>query len=165
MPALERLRAGHAPAVLAFERANRGYFARFISDRGDEFFDRFAEGFAALLADQDAGSGAFYVLADDGGAVLGRFNLYAIADGGAELGYRMAERAAGRGLATATVRSLCTLAATDLGLCTIRAAVSDANVPSRRVLLKAGFTPDGPADPAHLGNKPGTWYRLDLPTD
>src|SRR5690242_4538014 len=42
MPELQRLHADHAPAVLAFERANRGYFAAFISDRGDDFFDQFA---------------------------------------------------------------------------------------------------------------------------
>ena len=38
MPELKRLRAGHAPAVLAFELANRAYFAASISDRGDDFF-------------------------------------------------------------------------------------------------------------------------------
>jgi [ribosomal protein S5]-alanine N-acetyltransferase len=34
MPELQRLHADHAPAVLAFELANRTYFAAFISDRG-----------------------------------------------------------------------------------------------------------------------------------
>ena len=43
MPELQPLHAGHAPAVLAFELANRGYFAAFISDRGDDFFEQFTE--------------------------------------------------------------------------------------------------------------------------
>jgi ribosomal-protein-alanine N-acetyltransferase len=30
------------------------------------------------------------------------------------------------------------------------------------VLAKAGFVPTGPADPASLGGKPGTWYQRDL---
>jgi len=30
------------------------------------------------------------------------------------------------------------------------------------VLTKAGFVPVGPADPAHLGGRPGTWYQRDL---
>jgi ribosomal-protein-alanine N-acetyltransferase len=30
------------------------------------------------------------------------------------------------------------------------------------VLAKAGFDPVGPADPADLGGKPGTWYQRDL---
>jgi [ribosomal protein S5]-alanine N-acetyltransferase len=67
MPELQRLHADHAAAVLAFELANRAYFGAFISDRGHEFFDQFAERHRALLAEQEAGIGAFYVLvAEDG---------------------------------------------------------------------------------------------------
>ncbi len=80
----------------------------------------------------------------------------------AELGYRVAEQVAGRGVATATVREMCRLAATQHGLHTLRAATAHQNVASQRVLTKAGFVPVGPADPAHLGGKPGTWYRRDL---
>ena len=50
------------------------------------------------------------MLADEDSAVLGRFNLYAIGDGTAELGYRVAQQVAGRGVATAAVRELCLLA-------------------------------------------------------
>ena len=111
MPELQLLRADHGPAVLAFERANRAYFAAFISDRGDEYFDRFAEQHDASLAEQKAGTCAFYVLVGDDGAVLGRFNLYNIEDGTAELGYRVAQHVAGRGVAPATVREMCAPAA------------------------------------------------------
>ena len=162
MPQLQRLHPGHAPAVLAFELANRSYFADFISDRGDEFFDQFAEEHSALLAEQQAGAGAYYVLVAEDGSVLGRFNLYDVEDGTAELGYRVAQHAAGRGLATATVRELCQLAAARLGLHTLRAATSRENTASQKVLTKAGFVPAGPADPAHLGGKQGTWYQRDL---
>jgi RimJ/RimL family protein N-acetyltransferase len=162
VPELQRLRADHAPAVLDFELANRAYFAGFISDRGQEYFDHFAERHRFLLDDQEAGGGAYYVLVDSGGAVLGRFNLIFTGDGTATLGYRMAERAAGRGVATATVRELCGRAAAELGLRTLRAATSHGNVASQRVLAKAGFVAVGPADPADIGGKEGTWYRLDL---
>lgn len=43
MPQLKALRPDHGPQVLAFELVNRTYFARFISDRGDAFFDEFSE--------------------------------------------------------------------------------------------------------------------------
>jgi len=162
MPELERLQAGHAPAVLAFELANRAYFAEFISDRGDEYFDQFADRYSALLAEQETGLSAFYVLVADDGSVLGRFNLYDIGDGTAVVGYRVAEHAAGRGVATAAVRELCRLAAAQHGLRTLRAATSRQNVASRKVLAKAGFVPVGPADPAQLGGQPGTWYQRDL---
>jgi [ribosomal protein S5]-alanine N-acetyltransferase len=124
VPELQRLQAGHAPAVLAFELANRAYFAAFISDRGDEFFDQFTDRFRTLLAEQDDGIGAFYVLVAADGSVLGRFNLLFTGDGAAELGYRVAQHAAGRGVATATVRELGRLAAARHGLRTLRAATS-----------------------------------------
>ncbi len=162
MPELQRLHAGHAPAVLAFELANRTYFAASISDRGDEFYDQFTDRHSASLAEQEAGVCAYYVLVADDGSVLGRFNLYGIEDGTAVLGYRVAEHAAGRGVATAAVRELCGLAAARHGLRTLRAATSRENAASQKVLTKAGFVPAGPADPADLGGKPGTWYQRDL---
>ena len=162
MPELQRLQASHAPAVLAFELANRAYFAASISDRGDEYFDQFTERYSALLADQDAGGGAYYVLVAEDGSVLGRFNLICTGDGIAELGYRVAQDAAGRGVATAAVRELCRLAAARHGLRMLRAATTLENIASQRVLAKAGFVPAGPADPAHIGGKAGTWHRLNL---
>lgn len=162
MPELQRLRADHAPAVLAFELANRAYFATFVSDRGDEFFDQFTERFDELLAEQEAGSCAYYLLVGEDGSVLGRFNLYDIANGTAELGYRVAEHVAGHGVATATVQEVCRLAAAQFGLHTMRAAVTHGNVASQKVLAKAGFVPAGPANP---GGKPGTWYERDVTAD
>jgi [ribosomal protein S5]-alanine N-acetyltransferase len=162
VPELQRLRADHAPAVLAFELANRGYFAASVSDRGDEFFDRFTERHRALLAEQEAGIAAFYVLVAEDGSVLGRFNLYRIEDGTAELGYRVAQHVAGQGVATATVRELCDLAAAQYGLRMLKAATSRENAASQKVLARAGFIPVSPADPADLGGKQGTWYQHDL---
>lgn len=162
MPELQRLHAGHAPAVLAFELANRAYFAASVSDRGDEFYDQFTDRHSALLAEQEAGICAFYVLVAEDGSVLGRFNLYRFEDGTAELGYRVAQHVAGRGVATATVREMCRLAAARHGLRILRAATARENAASQKVLAKAGFIPVGPADPADLGGKPGTWYQREL---
>ncbi|MGC0313665.1 GNAT family N-acetyltransferase [Kitasatospora acidiphila] len=159
MPNLQRLHADHAPAVLAFELANRAYFAASISDRGDDYFSHFADRFSALLAEQESGLCAFYVLVADDVSVLGRFNLVDIEHCTAELGYRVAQHVAGRGVATATVLELCQLAATQHGLHTIKAGASHENTASQRVLAKAGFLPIGPAAP---GGKPGTWYQRHL---
>ncbi len=165
MPELQRLRPDHAAAVLAFEVENRAYFAASISDRGDEFYEHFAERHSAVLAEQEAGHGAFHVLVADDGSVLGRFNLVFVEDGTAELGYRVAEHVAGRGVATTAVQELCLLAAAHYGLRTLRAATTHENVASQRVLAKAGFVPVSPADPADIGGKPGTWYQRDLAAD
>lgn len=156
---LQRLRADHAPAVLAFELENRAYFVRSISDRGDDYFAHFEDRHNALLADQAAGLLHCHVLVDPDGAVLGRVNLFDVADGSAELGYRIAERAAGQGVATAAVKQLCALAASEYGLTELRAATTVDNVASRAVLARTGFVPTGEAD---FGGRPGIEYRLEL---
>jgi RimJ/RimL family protein N-acetyltransferase len=161
VPELQPLRAGHGAAVLAFELANREYFAAFISDRGDEFFEQFTERHNALVAEQEAGRCAYYVLVGEDGSVVGRFNLYDIQDGTAVLGYRVAQHVAGRGVATAAVRELCRLAAAQHGLRTLKAATTHGNVASQKVLVKAGFVPVGLAD---VAGKQGTWYQRDLET-
>ncbi|WP_433063271.1 GNAT family N-acetyltransferase [Dactylosporangium sp. CS-033363] len=146
MPELRRLHADDAPAVLAFELANRAWFTSTISDRGDEYFEQFADRHRAALAEQEAGECAYYLLVAEDGGILGRFNLYDLSDGAANLGYRVGLDAVGRGLATVAVRELCRLAAAEHGLRTLRAATSRANVASQRVLLKTGFVPAGPAE-------------------
>ncbi|WP_030805508.1 GNAT family N-acetyltransferase [Streptomyces sp. NRRL F-2799] len=161
-PSLKPLSTELAPAVLAFELANRDFFAAAVPDRGDEYFARFTDRYDALLAEQAAGICAFYLLVTETGTVLGRFNLYDLVDGTADLGYRVAAHATGRGMATAAVRELCALAATRHALHTLRAATAHENIASQRVLLKAGFGLTGPAGPADLGGRSGNWYQLDL---
>jgi [ribosomal protein S5]-alanine N-acetyltransferase len=158
---LQRLRPDHEAALLDFERANRAYFAESISDRGDDFFDQFAQRYRALLTEQQAGVGVFHVLVDQHQAVVGRFNLYNIVDGTAEVGYRVAQLASGRGVATSGLLKLCRLAGGEYGLRTLRATASQENVASQRVLAKAGFTAIGPAD---VGGRQGSRYELALAT-
>ena len=157
---LRRLRSDHEAAVLAFEQANRTYFTESISDRGDEFYEQFAERHRALLADQEAGVGVFHVLVDEDGNVVGRFNLYDVADGTAVVGFRVARRVAGRGVATSALQDLCRIASEQYGLRTLRAAASNENVASQRVLTKVGFVSTGPAE---VGGRQGSWYELVLP--
>lgn len=159
---LQLVQAGHRSAILAFELENRDYFATSITDRGDDYFAQFTERHNELLAEQDAGSTASYVLVDEDGTVVGRFNLYRIHDGTAEVGYRIAERIAGHGIATAAVQKLCQLAIVGHGLSTLKAATSDQNIASQRVLIKAGFVRAEPAAPADIGGKRGHWYQRHL---
>ncbi|WP_327367611.1 GNAT family N-acetyltransferase [Streptomyces sp. NBC_01217] len=160
MPELQRLRADHAPALLAFERENRAFFAASIPDRGDDYFAHFEARHAALLAEQATGACHFHVLVAPTGEILGRFNLVDVADGSAALGFRMAEKATGQGLATTTVLQLCTLAATEYALTTLRAAATLTNTASRAVLTRTGFTPTG--EDILLNGQPGTGYVRDL---
>ena len=159
VPHFETLRPDHASDVLAFELANRTYFAAFVSDRGDPFFDDFSERYDELMAERETRRNAYYVLVDDDGSVLGRFNLYGIEDDTAEVGYRVAERVAGRGVATAGVRELCRLAASEHGVRRLRARTTHENVASQRVLTKAGFVAAGEAE---VVGRRGIWFEREL---
>ncbi|MFE7562167.1 GNAT family N-acetyltransferase [Kitasatospora sp. NPDC057500] len=158
---LERLADGHAAAVLAFERENREWFARSVPDRGDAYFT--AAGFAgrhrALLTEQADGACHFHVVLDGGGRIVGRVNLVDAVDGSAELGYRVGESAAGRGVARAAVRMVCELASGSYGLTALTAVTTLDNAASRAVLARAGFTGTGAVD---LGGRPGLAYRRAL---
>ena len=159
MPDLQLVRLDHAPALLAFERENRAYFAASVPDRGDEFFAEFDTRHAQLLAWQAAGTDYFHLLVAEGGEVVGRVNLIEVADGSAELGYRIAQKAAGQGLATAAVRKVRELAATAYGLTTLRARVTVDNPASRKVLEHNGFVAVGELT---LNGKPAISYICEL---
>ncbi|QIQ04412.1 GNAT family N-acetyltransferase [Streptomyces liangshanensis] len=159
MPELQLLRPDHAPAVLAFERENRAYFAASVTDRGDAYFAHFDARHRALLAEQADGLCFFHVLVEDGGEVVGRVNLVDVADGCAELGFRIAEKAAGRGLATVAVRRIFTLAAAEYGLTALRAGADRDNLASRAVLTRTGFTETGETV---AGGRPALTYVREL---
>ena len=159
MPDLQLVRSDHAPALLAFERENRAYFAASIPDRGDEFFAEFDTRHAQLLTSQAAGTDYFHLLVTEGGEVVGRVNLTGVVDGSAELGYRIAQKATGQGLATAAVRKVCELAATEYGLNRLRARVKLDNPASRKVLEHNGFVAVGDLT---LNGKPAMSYICKL---
>ncbi len=157
---LQLLRRDHLDGVLAFEIENRAYFGRSVTDRGDEFYASFPEHHEARLAEQAAGVCAFYVLVEkQTGAIVGRFNLYDLDDEAADVGYRVAERVAGRGVATQAVRDLCHRAEHEHGLSRLKAETSRANVASQRVLEKVGFAADGVCV---VGGKPGIKFAMPL---
>ncbi|AGZ38301.1 GNAT family N-acetyltransferase [Actinoplanes friuliensis] len=159
MTRLERLDERHADELLRFERENRAFFARSIPDRGDDYFVSFAERHAALLTEQASGVIQFHVMVDDNGAVLGRFNLIDLVDGQAELGFRVAEHATGRGLATAGVQEILVLARDDYGLDRLEASATLGNAGSLGVLRRTGFVAVGEVV---LNGLPGLRHVRDL---
>jgi [ribosomal protein S5]-alanine N-acetyltransferase len=122
-------------------------------------FMDFATRYQALLAEQEAGASIFHVLIDDDETVVGRFNLYEIVDGTAEVGYRVARLVSGHGVATFGLRSLCVVAREEYGLRTLRATAGNENIASQRVLEKAGFVAVGAAE---AGGRPGVRFELVL---
>ncbi len=82
-------------------------------------------------------------MAEEGGEILGRFNVVDVADGSAELGFRLAEKATGRGLATEAVRQILKACERTYGLTTLRAAATLTNTASQAVLTRMGFVLTG----------------------
>ncbi|MFD9502402.1 GNAT family N-acetyltransferase [Streptomyces sp. NPDC060035] len=159
MPELQLIRLDHAPALLEFERQNRAYFAASVPDRGEEFFAEFDARFAQLLEWQAAGTDYLHVLVTEGGEVMGRVNLIEAADGSAELGYRIAQKAAGRGLATAAVREVRELAAAHYGLTRLHAKATLDNPASHKVLERNRFVA---VSELTLTDKPAMSYICEL---
>jgi len=159
---LERLRTDHAAALLDFELANRTYFAASIPDRGDDYFAEFDQRLRDLLTDQAAGELHFHVLVTDDGQIVGRVNLVDVADGSAELGYRIGEGTSGQGLATSAVARVCRLAVDEYGLTRLTAATTVDNVGSRIVLERNGFKAVGEAV---FDGRPGIEFEKSLSGD
>lgn len=132
------LTAADEAELLAFERDNREFFARSIDDRGDAFFAGFTDRHRSLLAEIEAGTCLMFVVRDRTGRVVGRVNLVDIADGSAEIGYRIGEASSGLGYARTAVSQALRVAA-DRGLTQVRAMTTAGNVPSMRVLEASGF--------------------------
>ncbi|WP_374582238.1 GNAT family N-acetyltransferase [Pseudoduganella sp.] len=146
---IRTIRLHDAPALLAFELANRAWFESHIDARPPDFYS--LAGVAAhiedVLARHVAGSMHPCLLVEDDGSIVGRCNLKDIdpATRRAEVGYRIAAFACGRGLAGAAVRHLMELAYGQWQLAGLDAHVTIANAASARVLERAGFSFAGPS--------------------
>lgn len=159
MADIQTLRQDHAPALLSFELENREYFSSEIPDRGDEYFEFFEERLRDLLALQENGSDFFHVLVEKDGSIFGRINLFEVGEGSAAVGYRIARRCTGRGLATAAVGEICKLAVSKYGLKYLTAKVTLDNKASIQVLAHNGFTP---ISELSVNDKPAMTYGRDL---
>nr|WP_281358905.1 GNAT family N-acetyltransferase [Flexivirga aerilata] len=145
-----------------FERDNRAFFAARIGDRGDGFFERFDELLAERVDENRCGTSLLCVLVLDD-EIVGRVNVLDLdRPDGAELGYRVAEHAQGRGLATAGVTDALA-AASARGVRTVTARVFVDNTASRRVLEHCDFEPTGPVPSPDGSPREFVGYRRQLP--
>ncbi|MBV8604225.1 MAG: GNAT family N-acetyltransferase [Pelomonas sp.] len=149
------------PELLQFETANRAFFEARVNSRPAAYYS--PEGVAAAIetAARDAASdqGYQYLVRDAAGALVARVNLVRVRRAhfhSAELGYRVAEAACGRGVASAAVRELLALAFGPLRLQRVEANARAENLASCRVLECNGFVAFGRSRRSfELG---GVWY-------
>lgn len=140
---IKTLQAQDAAALLQFELENRTWFEQHIAPRDETFYtqqgvqrhiEHYLDGYAK-------GTWHPCLLFDAAGRVVGRANLKAIDrnTASAEVGYRIARDAAGRGLATRALLHLVELAQQQWRLQQLLAYVTDNNPGSARVLNKCAF--------------------------
>ena len=134
------LTSADADDLSALLRENRDFLAPFEPVRDERFFT--AGGQREGI--EDDAVLAFAILA--GERIAGTVTLSNIVHGpfqSAALGYWVAERLNGRGLATSAVREVAEIAFGELGLHRLEAATLVDNLASQRVLEKNGFEPIG----------------------
>ena len=132
-----------AEALLTFERDNREWFERHIDARNAAFYSvqGVTEHIAAYLSDYAAGTWHPFVIVDADGKIVGRANLKDIdmSARSAEVGYRIAQSACAKGLATRAVRHLIEQAQLRWDLNQLVANVYVDNIGSAKVLERCGF--------------------------
>ena len=134
---IRRLTANDADELAAVLVENRAFLAPFEPDRDERFYT--AEGQRERLQHDDH-QHAFAIL--EGERIVGTVSLSNVVRGplqSANLGYWVAERVNGRGIATNAVGELIPIAFGELGLHRLEAGTLVDNVASQRVLLKNGF--------------------------
>jgi ribosomal-protein-alanine N-acetyltransferase len=149
-------------ALLEFEVRNRQWFESQIEPRAPGFYSEqgVAEHIASCLAGLDEGSWHPWVVVDHHQRIVGRANLKSIdtAVGCAEVGYRIDQQAAGKGLATFALKRLIHEARKRWQLRQLVAFVYEQNLGSQKVLARCGFLPD----PGDAGESTGDERRFVL---
>jgi [ribosomal protein S5]-alanine N-acetyltransferase len=127
-----------AADVLRFESVNREYFRRYVPDRGDSYFssENVQSTIDRAAAEWGAGT-AFLFLVMEAEAIVGRANL-SVTGQVAEVGYRTAQQAAGRGIATRAV-GLLVDEARGLSIVRLIAIAPAEHDASQAVLRRNGF--------------------------
>ncbi|NQX68344.1 GNAT family N-acetyltransferase [Paenibacillus alba] len=158
---LKLLEMKDAEAILDIKRRNRDFFQPFEPIRDETHFtlegqeNEIANGMQGAQNDQSYSFGIFLKENDE---LIGRIALTGIARGffqNAFVGYYIDQTHNGKGYATAAVSLCVEIAFSELKLHRVEASVMPRNLPSIRVLEKAGFRHEGLAKTYLKIN--GTW--------
>jgi len=131
--------------IFQFEQDNRTWFEQWVPPRSDEYqhVDSLRKLHDNFVTEAALGSAYMHLILDTNGGIIGRINLMDVENGSANLGYRIAQNAAGHGVATKAVALIKTMAKTTYALSRINASCLISNPASKAVLLRNGFTPTG----------------------
>lgn len=149
MLSFKKLSEDHSQDLLAFELENRTYFESMITERAAEFYSSIGINLHIKdLIEKSRNQSALAMLAFEGGEIVARANVHRIdcAQSSCEIGYRVAQRHTGKGIATACIHKLKQLATEHYQINNIIARVLDNNPASKKALLKCGFRHTGETD-------------------
>ena len=134
----------HVLSLLEFERSNKAYFELSIAPREAAFYllDGVGYHISELLYLQQQKRAWGYVLVDEqrNNQIVARANIKNRAGDKAEIGYRVAKKDCGKGIASHCVSFLIEKAKS-MGIKLLTAEVMDNNAASDKVLIKNGFSP------------------------
>jgi ribosomal-protein-alanine N-acetyltransferase len=146
---VRELKVTDTQALLAFEIQNREWFESHIDARAPSFYSLqgVANHIESYLSDFALGAWHPFVIEDCSQRIVGRANLKSIDSsmGSAQVGYRIAQRACGQGLATLALRHLIQEARMRWGLSQLVAFAFKENAGSRKVLDRCGFKLEQPS--------------------
>ncbi|WP_299349216.1 GNAT family N-acetyltransferase [uncultured Maritalea sp.] len=137
---LEKIAPHHCAALLRFELENASYFSGFVPPRAPEMLTEvgMSHAIAALELDMRSQEGLYFVglIGDE---VVGRIN-FTIGGDQAEVGYRVAERWLGKGIAGQMLALGVEMLCADYKINRLIGRVMTTNLGSTRVLERAGFS-------------------------
>jgi [ribosomal protein S5]-alanine N-acetyltransferase len=133
-----------ADELLRFETDNRAFFEARINSRPPSYYSAEGVRAAIALAEREAAEdkGYQFLMRNGAGELVGRVNLIGVRRTHfqmADLGYRMAESACGKGYASEAVRLVLAKAFGELRLMRLEANARVGNEGSVKVLLRNGF--------------------------
>lgn len=150
-----------ADELLRFETDNRAFFEARINARPPGYYSAEGVRAAIALAEREAAEdkGYQFLVRTQAGELVGRVNLAGVKRSHfqmADLGYRMAESACGKGYASEAVRLVLLKAFGELGLARVEANARAGNEGSIKVLLRNGFRQFGHSQRSFLLG--GVWH-------
>ncbi|MFT6658795.1 GNAT family N-acetyltransferase [Maritalea sp.] len=136
---LEKIAPHHCAALLRFETENTDYFSQYVPARAPEMLTDagMKNAIEVLLLDMRSREGLYFV-GTVGDEVVGRLN-FTIGGDQAEIGYRIAERWSGQGVAGRLVECGIALLQDEFTINRVIGRAITSNVGSTRVLERAGF--------------------------
>ena len=142
-----------AEALAVTLQENRAFLTPWEPARDDDYFSVESQRAALVRAlDAYARESMLPLVIIDSGQLVGRITINGITRGAfqsASIGYWVSQTHNGRGLATAAVADVITIAFKELGLHRLQAETLLHNTPSQRVLTSNGYRPFGIA-PSYL---------------